>query len=283
MKKFGQYLKKYGVRMAIVVVLVAFIAGFIGSRSGNGASAVENAAGALTVPVKSASTGIVGWLESIYGYMFRYDQLEAENKELSDKVTELENQLREAKEMERENEHYRELLGFQDKQSDFVFESAKVVDRGSSNWNTTLTLSKGEESGIEMGDCVVDSANNLVGQVIEVGSGWSTVRSVIDTDMKVGVLVGEGGAAAMVVGDFALMQNGQTKLSYLTGGTQVFVDDVLLTSGRGGVFPKNLVIGTVSEVHTEAGGQVEYATVTPAVDPDTLTLVFVVKDFNVVE
>lgn len=283
MRKFGDYLKKYGVRLGIAVVLVAFLAGFISSRAGSGASAVEDAAGSLALPVKTASTGVIGWLENIYGYMFRYDQLEAENQELKARVSELENRLRGAQESERENEQFRELFSLRSKHSDFVFESAKVVDRGTSNWNITLTISKGEESGIEVGDSVVDSAYNLVGQVIEVGSGWATIRSVIDTDMRVGVLVGEGGAAAMVVGDFALMSEGKTKLSYLANGAQVFVGDILLTSGRGGAFPKNLVIGTVSEVHTEAGGQIEYASVIPAVDPDTLTQVFVIKDFEVVE
>lgn len=283
MNSFGEYLKKYGMRLAVVIVLVALISGLIMRDSATGASATQNASQSLTLPAKSAATGVVGWLENIYGYMFRYDSLAAENEELQQRVTELENELRKAKEAERENEYFRELLGLRGQFSDFVLESAKIVDRGTSNWNTTMTISKGEESGIEVGNCVVDSAYNLVGQVIEVGSGWATVRSVIDTDMSVGVLVGESGSAAMIVGDFALMRNGMTKLTYLTAGAQVFENDILLTSGRGGAFPKNLVIGTVSAVHSEAGGQVEYATVTPAVSPDSLTQVFVIKDFEVVE
>ncbi len=283
MNNFTAYLKKYGTRIAIAVVVVALFSGLISSRTQSGASAVEDAAESLSMPAKKGATGIVGWLESIYGYMFRYDKLAEENKELKNRVTELENELRKAAEAEIENEHFREILELSKKFTDFTLESANVVDRGSSNWNTTLTISKGEESGIEVGDCVVDSAYNLVGQVIEVGSGWATIRSVIDTDMRVGVLVGDGKTAAMVVGDFALMREGKTKLTYLTSGAQVFENDVLLTSGKGTTFPKNLVIGKIESIYTEAGGQVEYATVIPAADPNGLTMVFVIKDFKVVE
>ncbi len=283
MNKFTDYLKKYGVRIAIAVVIVALFSGIVSSKTSTGASALEDATESLAMPASKGASGIVGWLESIYGYMFRYDSLAQENEELKTKVTELENELREANEAAAENVQLREVLGLSQKYSDFVLESAHVVDRGTSNWNITLTISKGEEAGIEIGDCVVDSAYNLVGQVIEVGSGWATIRSVIDTDMRIGVLVGESKTAAMVVGDFALMRSGYTKLTYLTSGSQVFENDVLLTSGKGKTYPKNLVVGTVESVYTEAGGQVEYATISPAVDPNLLTQVFVIKDFKVIE
>lgn len=283
MNKFGDYLKKYGVRLLVVVILVALVSGAAVDRSDKGASAVENISENMSLPAKKAATGVVGWLENIYGYMFRYDRLEEENRQLKERVMELEGQIREAEEAKAENENYRKLLELREQYRDLTLESAKVVDRGVSNWNTTFTLSKGEEFGIKLGDCVVDSSYNMVGQVMEVGDGWATVRSVIDTDMRVGTLVGESGAAAMIVGDFSLMRAGKTKLTYLTNDAQVFENDVLMTSGRGGTFPQGLVIGTVDTVYNEAGGQIEYATVTPAVDPDTLTQVFVVKSFQIVE
>lgn len=283
MNKFGNYLKKYGGRLIVAVLLVALISGLVSSRSVSGAGALEDASQNLGMPAKVAATGIVGWLEDIYGYMFRYDRLVEENQALKERVAELEGELRETQDALAENEEFRQILGLSEKYSEFILESAKVVDRGVSNWNTTFTINKGEESGIELDDCVIDSAYNLVGQVTEVGNGWATVRSVIDTDIRIGALVGESGAVAMVVGDFALMSLGQTKLSYLTNDAQVFEGDVLLTSGRGGTFPQGLVIGTVDAVYTEAGGQVEYATVNPAVDPDSLTRVFVVKDFLVIQ
>lgn len=269
--------------MGIIVLIVALISGMAVSRSEGDAVVLKDAATALSLPVKQASTGFVGWLEGIYGYMFRYDSLAAENEALKVELAETKIQLREALAAETENEHLRELLELRDKHKDFVFESAKVIDRSTSNWNRTLTLNKGKESDIAVGDCVIDSSYNLVGQIIELGSGWSTVRSMVDADMRVGALVGESGNAAMVVGDFALMQKSRVKLSYLTNETQILEEDILLTSGKGGSFPPGLVIGFVESVNTEAGGQVEYAVVAPAAEPGALTQVFVVKDFDIVD
>lgn len=282
MNSFKEYCKKYGIRVAFATVIVAMLFGISGGGNGE-VSFAENAAMSMTVPGRSAATGFIGWLENIYGYMFRYDSLKEENERLQNRVTELENEMRKAGEAESENKNYRELLGMRDKYSDFVFEAAKIIDRGTSNWNSTLTIGKGNESGIEAGDCVVDSAYNIVGQVSEVGDGWSTIRTVIDTDINIGALVGDTGSAAMVVGDYALMRQGLVKLTYLTSGAQVFEGDVLQASGKGGSFPRGLVIGTVVNVYTEAGGQIDSAAVKPACNPDSLTQIFVVKDFKVVE
>lgn len=280
MNRFKDYIRKNGIRLGIAVLLVALIVGFAVGRSKGKTSAAGNAAVSLSLPVKEGTTGVVGWLESIYGYMFKYDALAKENEDLKVQLAQTQSQLRDAEEDKKENARLSELLNLRDKHENLQLESANIIDRPQSNWSVTYTLSEGSESGIEVGDCVIDSSYNLVGQIIESGSGWSTVRSVIDADMKVGTLVGDGGNAAMVIGDFSLMQKGQTKLTYLTEETQVLEGDVLVTSGKGGAFPRGLEIGTVSSVITEAGGQVEYAAVTPASDLGALSEVFVVKSFT---
>ena len=283
MNKFKDYIKKNGIGLCIVVVIVALISGLGIGKSQGKASAAEDAAVSLSLPVKQGANGVVGWLESVYGYMFKYDTLQKENEDLKVQLAQAQSQLRDAEDEKNENVRLRELLSLRDKHSDLVLESAKIIDRPVSNWSVTYTINKGNESDIAVGDCVIDSSYSLVGQIIETGTGWSTVRSVIDADMRVGTLVGESGNAAMVMGDFSLMQKGQAKLTYLTEETQVINGDVLITSGKGGAFPRGLEIGTVTDVKTEAGGQVEYATVTPSSVLGGLSEIFVIKSFNSVE
>ena len=55
-----------------------------------------------------------------------------------------------------------------------------------------------------------------MGQISELGTNWATVRTVIDVNMDAGVLVGDSSIAAMLVGDYALMQEDKCKLSYFT-------------------------------------------------------------------
>ena len=140
----------------------------------------------MRAPLQKAATVTAQWLESIYGYIYKYDQLQAEIEQLRTQLAEAQAQAREGQEAIAENERYRDLLGFTQRHTDFELEPANVVSYGASNWSSTLTLSKGSDSGIEVGDCVMNESGALVGQVIETGSTWATVRTVIDVDMSVG-------------------------------------------------------------------------------------------------
>jgi rod shape-determining protein MreC len=94
---------------------------------------------------------------------------------------------------------------------------------------------------------------------------------------------GATGSSGMVVGEYSLMKNKSAKLTFLADGAQIFVGEEVLTSGEGGAFPAGLVIGTITNVQTEAGGQIEYGIVEPQCDLDSLVQVFIIKSFKVVE
>jgi len=91
------------------------------------------------------------------------------------------------------------------------------------------------------------------------------------------------GIAAMLMGDYTLMRQGQVKVTWLTEGAQLFLEDDVLTSGSGGLIPQGIVIGSVASIQSEAGGQTEYGIINPAVDLDTLVQVYIIKEFDVVE
>lgn len=278
-----RYLKENGIKIGVIVLIVALIVG-VGSilRSGD-AGLFKNTAGTVKTPVQRMVSSVAEWLEGVYGYLYEYDALVAENERLRSELTEAQEEARNGYEAREENERLRELLGFKEKHSDFVLESAKVVSWTTSNWSRAFTISKGSSADIAVGDAVITEYGVLVGQVAEVGANWAVIKTVIDLDTNIGALVAESGSSGLLVGDFALMQDGYAKLSYLTDGAQVFTGDEILTSGSGGAFPQGLVIGTVATVQAEAGGQIEYGLVKPNCDIDSLVQVFVVKDFEVVE
>ena len=174
-------------------------------------------------------------------------------------------------------------MGLQAKRRDFVFESAKVNARSTDNWRSTLTISKGSSAGVEAGDCVVTETGILVGVVTDVGLNWSTVSTVINTDIELGGLVTRTYAAGILEGDFALMSEGRLKLSYLPDGAQLVSGDEVLTSGKGDVYPSGLVVGHVEGVFTDPSGMTRYAVILPDVDFDSLVEVFVIKEFDIVE
>ena len=77
------YLKQYGVRMAIIIVVAALLIGLAARPKADGSSgAVPEAANALRIPIQGAVGSVVEWMRGIYGYIYRYDKLLAENESL---------------------------------------------------------------------------------------------------------------------------------------------------------------------------------------------------------
>ena len=272
--------------MGIAVVVVALIVALAASLLHGRAGLMANATGGVSGPVGRAAASAIEWIEGIYGYIYEYDQLVAENTALRAELAELRQSAITATEFEEENERLRELLDFSQKHEDFVYEPAKITAWSASNWSSSFTISKGADNGdnpVEVGDCVVTEYGALVGQIIEVGSSWSTVRTVVDSSIDVGALVGEAESVGMCVGDFALMQDGLLKLTYLSENAQLVEGEAVLTSGKGTFIPQGLIIGYIRSVLSEASGQTLYGVIEPACDLGRLTQVFVITDFQIRE
>ena len=278
-----RYLKKNGIKLGAIVLVIALIAGISSYLLKGNAGLVQNLSGTVKAPVQRIVSSMAEWLEGLYGYVYEYDQLQAENERLREALTEAQEKARNGEAAVEENERLRKLLEFKEKRSDMTLEPAKVISWTSSNWANSFTISKGTSSDIAVGDSVITEYGVLVGQVIEAGTTWATVRTIIDINTNIGAFVSENGSAGMLVGDFALMQEGNAKMTYLADGAQIFSGDTVMTSGAGGAFPQGLVSGTISSVQAEAGGQVEYGIIKPGCDLNALVQVYVVKEFEVVE
>jgi rod shape-determining protein MreC len=211
--------------------------------------------------------------------MYNYDKLTAENEELKAKIAEMEKTVRQAKISNDENDRLRELLNLQVKRPEMVFEDAVIISWNPSNWSSTFVINKGSSSGIELYDSVITETEALVGQIIEVGATTSVVRTILDAETSIGALVDRTGISGVANGEFALMDDGLLKLSYLPAGSDLINGDTVLTSGKGEVFPRDLVIGKIVSTQKEESGLNWYGIISPAVDFSKLTQVFVIKEY----
>ena len=268
--------------LVIAMLLAALTA--VGSYALQGVpSPMGNVLGVVTTPVRDGISALAGWVEGVYNYSFRYDELQAENDRLKAEIAELEAAAREGEADSKENERLRELLELRPKNRSFDLESATVTARSSTNWSSTLTLSKGSDQGVAACNCVVDAAGNLVGIIDEVGTNWSTMLTVIDANLEMGAFLSRTESIAILEGDFALMAEGKLKLTYLPENTELITGDLVLTSSMGGNYPSDLVVGSIESIHTDASGISRYAVIAPAADLDSLVQVFIIKDFDIVE
>ena len=277
------YLKKNGIKIAILVAAVAMMIALSTAARDGQIGFVQNATGVLEAPIKKVLSSTVNWFDTIYGYLYKYDSLQAENESLRSQLADAQQSARDGIEASEENVRLRKLLELREKYTSYEMESCKVVLWSSSNWSSSFTISKGKSSGIELNDPVVTEYGVVVGQVTELGETWATVSTLIDVDMSIGAYVSGSGSSGLVIGEYALMKKKQAKLTFLSDGAQLFIDDEILTSGSGGAFPAGLLLGTITNIQQEANGQIEYAIISPACNYDSLVQVFVIKSYEMVE
>ena len=276
------FLRQNGVLLLLIAFLLT-VALWLGSSLLGGTDPLTNAANTIAAPIRSGIAMVLDCVEGVTDYVLHYDDLHEELDALRAKVAELEEEVRQSAEAQRENEQLRELLDLQQKHRSFDLESARVTARSTSNWTSTLTLSRGSNAGLEVGDCVITETGVLVGILSEVGWNWSTVSTIINTNIELGGIVSRTYSAGILEGDFNLMNEGKVKLNYLPESARLVSGDEVLTSGKGSVYPPGLVVGYVDGMFTDPSGITRYAIATPAVELDSLIEVFVIRDFDIVE
>ncbi len=274
-------LTKYGVIVLSLAVLIAVILSVMAYFSTTSA-VMPNIAGIIASPFRAAGAAVTGKVDEWIRYFTDFDALREQNEQLKQDLAEMKAAFRQAEYDREENARLRELLDLRKQRRDFYFESALVVKSDVSNWSSLLTIDKGTVHDVAVGDCVITETGYLVGVVTEAGLNWSTVRTVLDSETSIGATVFRSGTNAVAQGDFALMGQGRLKLGYLGAEPDLMSGDLIVTSGLGGYYPSQLVIGYVEEVGTSDDGLAQYAVIRPEAELEELQEVFVVTDFAIV-
>ena len=185
---------------------------------------------------------------------------------------------------QRENEELRELLNMNESLTGFNRISAKVIGRDSTYWNDQVTLNVGTNDGIEE-DMVVMNSQGVIGKIQKVQDSTSVVKLLTceDKNNKVAVRINLGNNEDQSEGDSSEadqqeQDQQQERASSVEGilesydtNEQAYVVSLLddqeveegmqvVTSGKGGVYPSGLFVGTVKKVETLENqlGQVIY-------------------------
>ena len=202
-----------------------------------------------------------------------------ENEELKKQLREANEKLIDYEQKKRENEQFRSFLGLKETNPDYEFEPATVIGRDSTNRFYSFTIDCGSIHGVEAADPVI-TADGLVGIVWEVGLTYSHVRTILDISVEAGVYDISTRDSGIVTGDISLSSEGLCKLKYLPKDSGIANGNLIVTSGIGGVFPKDLPVGTVKSIEVDASGLSLTAVIIPSADIENVTDVLVIKSFN---
>jgi rod shape-determining protein MreC len=224
----------------------------------------------ITFPLESIihdSLGRIG--ETWQRYLFLYG-LTNENKRLGETNARLTRKVIEYREAYLENIRLRKLLAFKEKLG-YTTVAAVITRRDTAGIMKTLMIDRGENHGIRKGQSVIVETG-LVGRVIE--TTWRTSRVLILTDenSNVDAMIQRTRANGILQGTGM----GACNLKYIIKTETVLKGDIVLTSGLGGVYPKELILGIVREVENNKTSMFQNINVVPFVDFSKMEEVLVV-------
>lgn len=267
------------IRSTTVLVLVGLALVFlILDSTGN----LDNAFAFLRSPVGS----IMGWTadrvdrfaevfagpRDLQAAQQRISELEAQNAQLERENAELLNR-------QSDYQLYVEMFNRASQAPQFERVTATVIGRDTSPVFRSVIIDRGTEDGVLPG-MPVESARGLVGQVYRASPGAAQVLLVTDNISSIAARLSASRATGIVFGSGS---SGPLSMNWIDQEAQIEVGDVVLTSGLGGQFPADLVIGRVVAFERNEADLFQTATVQPAVEFTDLEIVFVLTNFETVD
>ncbi len=157
--------------------------------------------------------------------------------------------------------------------------SAEIVGKDPSLWFRTFTINRGSSDGVQKGMPVV-TVEGVVGQVLTSSPNYSKVLLATDPNSAIEVITQKTRVQGIVKG----LGPDAFALHYVLKSAEVEKADYVMTSGLGGVFPKGLMVGTVSEITKSRRGMFQNIEIVPAVDFSQLEyLIIIMKKYSLTE
>lgn len=243
---------------------------------------LDNALNFIEDPISS----VMGWTaartDNLVGAIAGPDDIQAARQEIAQLQAQLES-------LRRENEGLREIQGeyqlLQDlfnrarERPEFKRLTASVIGYDTSPIFRSIIIDKGIDDGVFVG-MPVESARGLVGQVYRTTNRSAMVILITDNISSIPARLGSSRATGIVRGGGL---GGSMTMDWINQEAQIESGEVALTSGLGGKFPQDMVIGRIIEIDRQEAELFQKAIVQPAVNFDSLEIVFVVTDFRTID
>jgi rod shape-determining protein MreC len=205
-------------------------------------------------------------------------RLRQRNTELEAEVSRLQAQIIELQQRISETSILSALVDFARANPEYSYQGAAVIGYDTSPFLRYVLINRGSDQGLRRGMPVV-TQQGLVGRIAAVTSSAARVQLITDTASTVNVRLDPSGAQAVLNGQIT----GDVSLEMIPQDTNIEVGDLVLTSGLGGSYPPNLLVGQVSGVRSQAQDLFQRASVQTAVDFSQLEIVLVITNFTPVD
>ena len=264
----------YTVLLMVTVLLMAF-------SSNPAVREVQRGFNFALKPVQSAVSGAADSIASVFGAIGEIDRLRLDNAALRDQNEQLANANARLELLKRENDQLTGLLQLQNG-FDHATVAARVIGRETLPTIRMVTLDKGTDDGLALGDVVIVQGGALAGRISDIGPTFAKVTLLSDSTL---VVIGQlltSSATGEISGD----AGGVLVMKNIDASVAISLDEEVYTAGlelAGGIrspYPRGLVIGTVVDVQRDATDVVQTAFIQPAADLAGFSLALVITDYS---
>jgi len=261
-----------------LVTLVLLAAGLLLLALGGYLSPILNSA---LQPVYGLQTWLYDRFQAIQDFVNApadITRLRQENAALSSENATLQTQIIALQHQVTEIELLSTLLDFARARPENAYQAAAVIGRDPSPFLHYVIINRGSDDGIRRGMPVV-AQEGLVGRVAQVTANAARVELITDPAAQVGVQLQPSEVDGVLTGSIT----GDLSVDLIPQDAALQAGDLVFTSGIGGLFPSNILVGQVSSVRQEAQALFQTATVQPVVDFTRLEIVLVIVNFQPVD
>ncbi len=262
------------------VIAAALTAGSVfalATRSGS--SPLTSAVSFVFSPITRLSSYVAAEFENLPISFRSSSALAVRVEELEKQVDSLTEQLVDYEQAKNKNKFYQEFLGLKEEHSDYQFAEAAVIGRDAADSLGNFTLNKGSLSGISVNDPVV-YGEYLVGVVESVAPNQCTVSTILNPKVNVSAYEVRTRDLGFVNSSVELAREGYCCMPGLSSSTAVTAGGIVCTSGVGGIFPRDLIIGTIVDVVDGTVDISASAIIQPSVDFSEITDVLIITAFD---
>ena len=268
-------------KFKILVIVAVFLVGIMAYAGANGrlTAAPQELLSVVLTPLQKVTSALSGGAASVWekytsidDVMDRNEQLEAENAELRQQMVDYDR-------IKAENDAYKALARIQDTNSEASYVSAFVIGRDPLDEFGGFTLDQGSTDGLAVNDAIISDRGYLLGVVVEVDATSCKVMTSLHPSFNAAGVISRTRENGIITGSADYAADGQCVLTNLDRATEARKGDQVITTGLGGVFPANLLVGTVQEVVPEQSGKSSSAVILPGADPRTVKHVFIITEY----
>ncbi len=268
-------------KFKILIAVAVFLVGLMAYAGANGrlTAAPQELLSVAVAPFQKVAAAISGGVSSLWEKYTNIDAIMEENETLREENAELRSQMVEYDRLKAENEAYKKLEQIQEENPQNTYVSAFVIGRDTLDEFGGFTLDKGTAHGVERGDTVVSDEGYLLGVVIEADLTSCKVLTILHPSFNASVVVSRTRDNGILTGDASYAEQGLCLFTNLARDSMTTVRDQVITTGLGGVYPPDVLVGTIVELLPESSGKSTIAVVEPGGDVFGAKHAFVITQY----